>query len=289
MSSDGSQHAASTWIAIRRLEDMPLQTAASTKVHSRRRRSGRMIAPMLSDAAPGVVVSLDAAPKLGSTMTPAGQRRRRLPGPLVGGPVALGCAALLLALTAGTMRRAPVARPSLAMLPLTAQSPVSAALGRMKPAYRIIGLRARNPAQHLRIGFSPAAVTVAAGRGRLGLALAAYGYAGALRTVGSIIPRASTNRVSYSHGSLQEWFANGPLGLEQGFDVTARPGPGSGPLTFSLALSGNLSARLQHGSLLLSSGKVALRYGGLVASDARGLALHTWLQLANDRVADPRR
>ncbi len=97
-------------------------------------------------------------------------------------------------------------------------------------------------------------------------------------------PRASADRVSYSHGSLKEWYANGPLGLEQGFVVSARPSAGSGPMTFSLALSGNLASRLQHGSLLLTGQGVALDYGGLLATDARGHVLHSWLQLIGGRL-----
>jgi hypothetical protein len=197
---------------------------------------------------------------------------------------ALGCAAALLVLARGEAGRTSRNGPGLAVLPLAAQGPVSAALGREKPAYEVIGLRARNPRQHLRIGFSSAGVTVATGGARLGLALAAYGYASALRSVGSIIPRASLNRVSYSDGPLREWFANGPLGLEQGFDAKARPGAGSGPLTFSLALTGNLSGRLQRGSLLLSRRGVTLRYGGLLASDAHGRVLRSWLELADGSV-----
>ena len=169
-------------------------------------------------------------------------------------------------------------------LPAAAQGPVSAALGRDERAYRVAGLHALNPAQRLRIGFSPAGVTVASGEARLGITLSAYGYASALRPLGSVAPRASANRVSYSHGALREWFANGPLGLEQGFDVAARPGAGSGPLTFSLALSGNLASRLQDGSLLLGGRGVALRYGGLVATDARGRVLRSWLALRDGRL-----
>ena len=132
----------------------------------------------------------------------------------------------------------------MASLPLAAQGPVSAALGRDEPAYRVTDLRALNPAQHLRVGFSRRGVTVAAGNARLGMTLAAYGYASALRPLEPAAPHAGANRVSYIHGWLREWYANGPLGLEQGFDLAARPRLGSGALTLSLALSGNLHARL---------------------------------------------
>ena len=39
----------------------------------------------------------------------------------------------------------------------------------------------------------------------------------------------AANRVVYRHGSLEEWYVNGPLGLEQGFTLGARPaGHGTG-------------------------------------------------------------
>ena len=125
---------------------------------------------------------------------------------------------------------------------------------------------------------------VASGAAQLGMALSAYGHGSTLRPVGLAVPRASANRVRYAHGALTEWYANGPLGIEQGFDVAARPGPAAGPLTLSLALSGNLAARLQGGSVLFTGEGAALRYAGLVATDAHGQVLRSWLELAKGHV-----
>jgi hypothetical protein len=167
---------------------------------------------------------------------------------------------------------------------MAAQGPVSAALGSEKPAYRVAGLEAVNPAQHLRAGFSRHEVTVASGKARLGMTLSAYGYASALGPVGSALPRTRANRVSYAHGALTEWYANGPLGIEQGFDIAARPAAAAGPLTLSLALSGNLAARLRNGSVLLTGRGTPLRYGNLHATDARGRVLPSSLQLVGGHV-----
>ena len=203
---------------------------------------------------------------------------------LVGVVAALGCVAALLTLPGGAPGRATMARRGLTSLPLTAQGPVSAALGQDEQAYRVMALQAVNPAQHLRASFSRAGVTVASGKARLGMELSAYGYTDALEPVRSAQPRANANRVSYAHGALTEWYANGPLGIEQGFDVAAHPATGAGPLTLSLVLSGNLAARLQGGAVLLSGRGVKLRYGGLVATDARGHVLRSWLQLVKGHV-----
>jgi hypothetical protein len=169
-------------------------------------------------------------------------------------------------------------------LPVAAQGPVSAALGRDRPAYRVRGLHAANPAQHLHVVFARRGVTVTSGGARVAMALLAYGHGDLLQPLGAVLPRVRGNRVGYPHGPLTEWFANGPLGLEQGFDLATRPSVGSGPLTLALMLSGDLHPRLQHGSLLFADAGVSLRYGSLLATDARGRALPSWFQLLGDRV-----
>jgi hypothetical protein len=203
---------------------------------------------------------------------------------LVGVVAAVGCTAVLRIDPSGISGPASTTRHGLTSLPLAAQGPVSAALGQAAQAYRLEGLRAVNPAQHLHARFSRRGATVASDTAQLGMALSAYGHGSTLRRLGPAAPRASANRVRYAHGALTEWYANGPLGIEQGFDVAARPTPAAGPLTLSLALSGNLAGRLRDGSVLFTGGGAALRYGGLVATDAHGHVLRSWLQLEKGHV-----
>jgi hypothetical protein len=149
-----------------------------------------------------------------------------------------------------------------------------------------VHLRASNAAQHLRLEFSGARATIFSGGGWAAIAVSAYGYATDLLAVGAAAPRARANRVSYTYGPLEQQFANGPLGLEQSFELTSSPKAGgrAGPLTLSLALSGNLRPRLEDGSVLLGGHGVQLRYGGLFVTDARGRVLHSWLQLTDGHV-----
>ncbi len=220
--------------------------------------------------------------------TRSGRLRSWVVALLVSAVVALGCVAALLTLPGRTAGRATTARRGLTSLPLTAQGPVSAALGQDEPAYRVTALRAVNPAQHLRAGFSSHGVTVAVGKARLDMALSAYGYASALEPVGSVVPHAGANRVSYAYAGLTAWYANGPLGLEQGFTVAHAPAGGTvGPLTISLALSGNVLPKLAedgHGIALVHAGRTALRYAALQATDAHGHVLRSWLQLVKGHV-----
>ena len=90
----------------------------------------------------------------------------------------------------------------------------------------------------------------------------------------------------YARGrGVQEWYAAGPLGVEQGFTMARRPLGHSGAVTLALAVGG-LRARLRGSEVgfVARSGRVALRYGGLVARDARGRRLRAWLSLSHSRL-----
>jgi hypothetical protein len=172
----------------------------------------------------------------------------------------------------------------LSALPVAARGPVSAALGSADPAYRISGSSARNPAQRLRLAFTRAGVSIGSGSGRAELSLTGVGRRSVLRALPGVTPRARGSRVVYAWPGIQGWYANGPLGLEQGFTVARPPTAGVGPLVLSLSLAGNLRARLDHGSVRLSGVGVALRYDGLSAFDARGRAVRSWLALRGGRL-----
>src|SRR5215469_4242505 len=119
-----------------------------------------------------------------------------------------------------------------ARLPLAAQAPVSRALGRDDASYR---------AQRLRAQFDRGSVLVSSGGVSLGLSLRAYGYGAALQPLPAVMARtAAADEVVYAHAGVSEWYANGPLGLEQGFTVRTAPASRhAGPLTLELRLSGD--------------------------------------------------
>jgi hypothetical protein len=170
------------------------------------------------------------------------------------------------------------AQAGLLSLPVAARGPVSSALGRDQAAYRLAGLLARNPAQGFSAWFGRSGVAITAGSASFEIGLRALGRGSVLRAVPSVAPITGANGVSYRRGGLREWWANGPLGLEQGFDISARP-VGSGALTLSLAVPA--SARLDHGTVLLPGG---LRYAGVHATDAGGRALPAWLEMRGARM-----
>jgi trimeric autotransporter adhesin len=171
-------------------------------------------------------------------------------------------------------------------LPVAAWGPVSSALGAADRAYGVTQgspeFVARNPRQRLTAHFSAAGMSIRSGTLLLNIRLRADGYGNALRPAPTLRATARANRVVYRAGSLTMWYSNGPLGLEQGFTLKARPsGHRGGPLTLALALSGDARAATSAGrsAVTFSHGNSSLSYRGLVVTDARGRMLPAWLQL----------
>ena len=113
------------------------------------------------------------------------------------------------------------------------------------------------------------------GGSTLSLSLAGFGAADAVT--------ASGNRVSLSRSGIREWYAAGPLGIEQGFTLAHRPaGTASGhTLTLALAVGGSLRAQAAGSDVNFvgSRGDIAARYGGLTAVDATGRHLPSALSV----------
>src|SRR5215831_15028778 len=190
---------------------------------------------------------------------------------------------------------APAQRASAApaRLPLAARAPVSRALGRDDASYwaqrSAGGLQVVNRAQRLRAQFGRGSVLVSSGGVSLGLRLRAYGYGAALQPLSAVAARVAANQVVYVHAGVSEWYANGPLGLEQGFTVpAASAGRHAGPLTLELGLSGDARGRLLRGAdgVMFTGAGGALAYQGLEATDARGRALPAWIELRGRELSD---
>jgi hypothetical protein len=183
--------------------------------------------------------------------------------------------------------------PGLASIPAGAQGPISATLGKDDSGYRVRpnanGLRGENLRQAFVAEFTRRGAEVRSHSVRWGLETRGYGYGDALHTVKAVAPQANANRVEYRRDGLTEWYENGPLGLEQGFTLAHPPGKATGePLTLELALRGDLVAAVESTGTSLElrrkDGKVALRYAGLKARDARARELRSWLEVRGERL-----
>jgi len=171
----------------------------------------------------------------------------------------------------------------------TALGPVSAALGAANPAYSVHagprGLIARSSPQHLHATFTRMGLSVRSGGLAFGMRLRAVETAGRTRPVGEVTPAASANRVWFSRAGVTEWYANGPLGLEQGFTLSAPArdsARASAAVSLVMAISHNARPELQADGRALTlhgPGGSSIRYGGLQVSDAGGRVLSGRLQL----------
>jgi hypothetical protein len=197
---------------------------------------------------------------------------------------------LLVTLSVAITAHATEQRPeSLSTLPVAAQASISAVLGQDIPGYRMevsaVGISAWNPRQRLGMQFSPSGVNVLHGGTGFRMALLAYGHGTSLVSVSAASPQVYGNRVEYHHGSLEEWYVNGPIGLEQGFTINRAPGTAvqDQPLTLVLTLSGDFVALRNNGkqslTLTAKANQSKLIYSGLSAHDATNKELPAWIEL----------
>lgn len=129
------------------------------------------------------------------------------------------------------------------------------------------------------------------GAWQFGLALTSYGFEGQMREVRRPEFGACSDGQGLHYGwtdEVSEWWTNDARGFEHGFHVWQRPAAGDrrGPLTFQMSVLGTLKAELNASrtglALCDADDKVALRYDGLFATDARGVQLDAWLELRGD-------
>jgi trimeric autotransporter adhesin len=175
-------------------------------------------------------------------------------------------------------------------VPLTARGPVSAALGAGVAAYQLDESaagewRAVNTTQRMGVSFGRSGTLVSSGGSQVRLRLAGVGFGGSLESMAQVAPFGHGNRLVYAHPGVREWYANGPLGLEQGFTVARPQTSGATMLTLSEALSGDLRPSVAAGGVLLErAGHAILADRDLVAIGARGRRLRSWFAVSKGRL-----
>jgi hypothetical protein len=175
-------------------------------------------------------------------------------------------------------------------LPLEGRYAVSAAMGHDSPAYHVRqysgSLAAYNAGQKLTLQFSAGGVTVGSGNQLFSLRPMLWGYGEELTLLPDGMPQAVGNMVSNSRVSVNEWYVNGPMGLQQGFTVAEKPQGGAGPLKIALALDGARAGSVDadgKGVLFTKpDGSPLYRYSGLVVRDAGGRQADAWLEAKSD-------
>ena len=150
------------------------------------------------------------------------------------------------------------------------------------------GFGAYNAAQRLRVRFAGAGLWIASGGTLVALRPYAVGQAGSWQPLGAVSAHARADRVSYTGAGVSGSYANGPLGVEQGFTIARPPAGRAGtPVTLVMTLAGNAHAAMGRGAQSVQfdrAGGGALRYGSLLITDAGGHRLAGRMQLAPGRL-----
>ncbi len=182
---------------------------------------------------------------------------------------------------------------TLADLPPAALPAISSTLGRDDAQYGMRktadGYSARNAPNHLAAHYAAKGVEIGSQNANVGFEFQGWGYGEhpANKNKAAVSPSVNANRVEYRRGALTEWYVNGPLGIEQGFTISqppaALPDSNHDALDIALRLRGNLSASVEPGRHALAlrdqKGAQALRYGPLLAYDASGRELESWMEV----------
>jgi len=223
-------------------------------------------------------------------LTPWSLRPWSIPALLAG--VALACVATL-ALSTLPAPMSPSAQPAaprdrahgqpLVGMSLGLAATASATIGATDrgfwPVRRGASLRTRGGG--IQSAFSASGARLRVAGGSLAVSLASVARGRRIERPVAEAPSSAANQIVYRHGSVSEFYTNGPYGLEQGFRLTRRPPAGAGSLVLALRVAGSLTAE-QVGSQVLfrtHAGATALRYGQLSALDATGRRLPASMQV----------
>lgn len=151
-------------------------------------------------------------------------------------------------------------------------------------------VHAANPRHRFAVRFAPSNVNIVLGTETLSLRYLGCAKEWLTRAVepdNDPMPVARGNRVEYLRGTVVEWYANGPFGLQQGFEVTQPPEQTNGrrPLRLGFEIGGSLVPTLDDAGRKLvfrnSQGEAMLTYAGLAAWDATGKDLAARLVLSS--------
>lgn len=180
--------------------------------------------------------------------------------------------------------RAPKGSSSAAMPMALRAAYVAAVQNRASPGYGFeptaAGFHAESAAQGLRAELRAEGVEVASSAGGWAFhpAPARWGCDDELMAVEPARPGAEGNRATYQHEGFDEWYVNGPLGMEQGFTLPAPPAcrrvdRNGVVIELQGGLDATLSSEGKVAVLRESSGREVLRYTDLHVTDAAGKEL----------------
>jgi uncharacterized protein (DUF2345 family) len=176
-------------------------------------------------------------------------------------------------------------------LPVAAQTRISAAIGRVTPAFyaKVSGVGIEANCSGMSARFTKNGFEARNGARVWGMSLLGYGHGQDLILTRPKDPRAEANRVEYQRDGIAEWYINGPFGIEQGFTVGKVFDHSQGqPLTIVLSVRGEVDLSIDKNrtgmAIRGADGVDLFRYRGLEAQDAQGKKLKTWLDAGDGKV-----
>jgi hypothetical protein len=192
------------------------------------------------------------------------------------------------AIPSAQLEREQAALARMQSLPVQAQSVISTAVGSDTPVFAPTRTAAgyRSAGGGVTARFGAGGVALGSHAGSLSFSSLAVGSGKRLVPLAAGSVSAHGNRVTYDRGAVAEWYAAGPLGIEQGFTVARRPAAVGQRLKVALGLGGELRPEQvgNEAMFVTPSGKVALRYGGLSATDAHGQVLPAGLAVRDGKL-----
>ena len=190
----------------------------------------------------------------------------------------------------------PSSAGSLTSLPAVVREAVSRGLGADRRAYRAVPVQAgilMKSGGGVEGSFNSLGGSLSVGgddRNLLQLRLSGVGRGNHIIGLATVLPSHEANKVTYARPGISEWYANGPLGVEQGLSIASRPA-GTGTLALRVGtVPSNVHPRFEGRTLVLNG---SLRFGDLTAQDASGRTVPSHLAvvgrnveiLVNDRSA----
>jgi FG-GAP repeat/FG-GAP-like repeat len=154
-------------------------------------------------------------------------------------------------------------------------------------------LQAPNRAQNLRTTFGERGIAVVPRTSRnepvwrFAWQTTGIGRQGRMGEAEAAAPDAEGTRVTYRRDGWSEWYVNSKSGIEQGFTIDRRP-VGAGPLRIAGQFPPGLRAEVQSDGaidFIDERGARTIRYGGLHAFDAQGMALASELAMSGAELA----
>jgi FG-GAP repeat len=192
----------------------------------------------------------------------------------------------------GRARPADRASDTWAKVPLAAREVISRDLGADERQFAVTRAGANLVAKGLGISatFGRDGGVVHGGSGvSLQLGLKAIGRGHSLVTIAPSGPVGRSNIVRYERSGIDEWYANGPLGFEQGFTLRRRVS-GDGQLSLvvgTVPAADHVTVSSDGAAIVITGahhGSRALHYGGLSVTDARGDRMPASLTMSGRRI-----